>query len=30
MVRITSYVPARILGKPQSWVDGLSPEAVAS
>lgn len=30
MVRITSHVPARILGRPQSWADGLSPEAVAS
>jgi hypothetical protein len=30
MVRITGMIPARVLGKPQSWADGLSPEAVAS
>jgi hypothetical protein len=30
MVQITNHVPAKLLGKPQSWVDGLSPEAVAS
>jgi hypothetical protein len=29
MVKITNHVPQRLLGKPQSWVDGLSPEAVA-
>ncbi|GGO94317.1 hypothetical protein GCM10011584_35070 [Nocardioides phosphati] len=29
LVRITDHVPARLIGKPQSWVDGLSPEAVA-
>ncbi len=29
MVRITNLIPSRILGRPQSWVDGLSPEAVA-
>ena len=30
MVRITSRIPGKALGRPQSWVDGLSPEAVAS
>ncbi|HJQ05817.1 MAG TPA: ferritin-like domain-containing protein [Nocardioides sp.] len=29
MVRVTGLIPARVLGRPQSWVDGLSPEAVA-
>lgn len=29
MVRITDRIPRRLLGKHQSWVDGLSPEAVA-
>ncbi|GAC57692.1 hypothetical protein GOHSU_23_00380 [Gordonia hirsuta DSM 44140 = NBRC 16056] len=30
MVRLTSRLPARVLGRPQSWVEGLSPEAIAS
>jgi hypothetical protein len=30
MVRITSYFPARLLGKPQSWVEGLTDEPIAS
>ena len=30
MVRITNHVPVKLLGKPQSWVEGLSPESVAS
>lgn len=30
MVRITNHVPSKLLGRPQSWVDGLSPESVAS
>lgn len=30
MVKITSLVPARLLGKPQSWVDELTHEPVAS
>lgn len=29
MVKLTGKLPARLLGKPQSWVKGLSPEAVA-
>lgn len=29
MVRLTNRMPGRILGRPQSWVNGLSPEAVA-
>ncbi|MFS3130065.1 ferritin-like domain-containing protein [Nocardioides sp. Bht2] len=30
LVAITNHVPRSLLGKPQSWVDGLSPESVAS
>lgn len=30
MVRLTNHVPRRLLGKPQSWVNGLSDEAIAS
>lgn len=30
MVRLTSLVPARLLGKPQAWVDELTHEPVAS
>jgi hypothetical protein len=30
MVRLTSLIPARALGKPQSWVDELTHEPVAS
>ena len=30
LVRITSFVPARILGKPQSWTEELTHEPVAS
>jgi hypothetical protein len=30
MVRITNHVPLRLLGKPQSWVNGLNDRAVAS
>ena len=30
LVRITSFVPARILGRPQSWVDEITHEPVAS
>lgn len=29
LVRITNHVPPRLLGKPQSWVEGLSPESAA-
>jgi hypothetical protein len=29
MVRITDHVPVKLLGRPQSWVDGLSPEPVS-
>ena len=29
MVKITNHIPSGILGRPQSWVNGLSPEAVA-
>jgi len=30
LVRITSYVPSRILGRPQSWVEEITHEPVAS
>ncbi len=30
LVKITSYVPARVLGKPQSWVEEVTHEPVAS
>ena len=30
MVKLTGLVPARILGKPQAWVDEVTHEAVAS
>lgn len=30
LVKITSFVPARILGKPQSWTEELTHEPVAS
>lgn len=30
MVRLTSLVPARLLGKPQAWVDELTHEPIAS
>jgi len=30
MVRLTSFVPAKLLGKPQAWVDELTHEPVAS
>jgi hypothetical protein len=30
LVKVTSYVPARFLGKPQSWVDEVTHEPVAS
>jgi hypothetical protein len=30
LVRLTSHVPARILGRPQSWVDEITHEPVAS
>lgn len=30
MVKLTSLVPAKVLGKPQSWVDELTHEPVAS
>ena len=30
MVRLTSLVPARLLGRPQAWVDELTHEPVAS
>ncbi|KAA1426386.1 ferritin-like domain-containing protein [Nocardioides antri] len=30
MVKVTSFVPARILGRPQTWVDEVTHEPVAS
>jgi hypothetical protein len=30
MVKITSFVPARLLGRPQAWVDEVTHEPVAS
>lgn len=30
LVRVTNHVPAQLLGRPQSWVEGLSPESIAS
>lgn len=30
LVRLTDHVPLRVLGKPQSWVNGLSDKAIAS
>lgn len=30
LVKVTSFVPARILGRPQSWVDEVTHEPVAS
>ncbi|QSR28556.1 reductase [Nocardioides aromaticivorans] len=30
MVKLTSFVPARVLGRPQAWVDELTHEPVAS
>ncbi|HKY57892.1 MAG TPA: ferritin-like domain-containing protein [Aeromicrobium sp.] len=30
LVKVTSYVPARLLGRPQSWVDEVTHEPVAS
>ena len=30
LVKITSFVPARILGRPQAWVDEITHEPVAS
>lgn len=30
LVKITGHLPARFLGKPQSWVEGLNDQAIAS
>ena len=30
LVKITSFVPARLLGRPQAWVDEVTHEPVAS
>jgi len=30
MVKLTSFIPARVLGKPQSWVEELTHDPVAS
>jgi hypothetical protein len=30
MVRLTSFIPARVLGRPQAWVDDLTHEPIAS
>jgi len=30
MVKLTSYVPARLLGKPQAWVDEVTPEPTSA
>jgi hypothetical protein len=30
LVKVTSFVPARLLGKPQAWVDEVTHEPVAS